>query len=78
MAENHQHLFFSNNLSNTLADNHLNGLSNPLTNSSQNTFKDPFANSHLIDPSSSLFLHTGDNPGIILVLPPFTGENYST
>jgi hypothetical protein len=32
MAENHQHLFSSNKLSNTLADDHSNGLPNPLTN----------------------------------------------
>jgi hypothetical protein len=77
MAENHQHLFSSNNMSNTLADNHSNGLSNPFTNAPQNTFKDPFANSHPIDPSSALFLHNGDNPGIILVPQPLTEENYS-
>ena len=78
MAKNHQHLFSSNNLSNTLADDHSNGLSNPLTNPPQNTFKDPFASSHPIDPSNPLFLHNGDNPGIILVPQPLTGENYST
>jgi hypothetical protein len=83
MAENHQHLFSSNNLSNTLANDHSNGLPNPLTNSPQNThpqntFKDPFASSRPIDPSSPLFLHNGDNPRIILVPQPLTGENYST
>jgi hypothetical protein len=78
MAENHQHLFSSNNLSNTLANNHSNGLPNPLTDQPQNTFKDPFINSRPIDPSSPLFLHNGDNLGIILVPQPLTGENYST
>ena len=72
MAENHQLLFSSNNLFNTLVDDHSNGFPNPLTNSPQNThpqnsFKDPFASSRPIDPSSPLFLHNGDNPGIILV-----------
>ena len=78
MAENHQHLFSSNNLSNTLADDHSNDSSNPLTDPSQNTFKDPFASSRPIDPSSPLFLHNGDNPGIILVPQPLIQENYST
>ena len=72
MVENHQHLFSSNHLPNTLAVDHSNGLPNPLADFSQNTypqntFKDPFASSHPIDPSSPLFLHNGDNPGIILV-----------
>jgi hypothetical protein len=78
MAESHQHLFSSNNMSNTLADNHLSGLSNPLTDPPQNIFKDPFANSHLSNPSSPLFLHNGNNPRIILVPQPLTGQNYST
>jgi hypothetical protein len=76
-------LFSSNNLSNTLANDHSNGLPNPLINSPQNThpqstFKDPFASSCPIDPSSPLFLHNGDNPGIILVPQPLTRENYTT
>ena len=78
MAENHQHLFSANNLSNTLADDHSNGLPNPLTDPPQNTFKDPFASSRPIDPSSPLFLHNGNNLGIILVPQPLTRENYST
>jgi hypothetical protein len=72
MVENHQHLFSSSNLSNTLADDNSNGLSNPLADPPQNThpqntFKDPFASSCPIDPSSPLSLHNGDIPGIILV-----------
>jgi hypothetical protein len=83
VAENHQHLFSSNNLSNSLADDHSNGLPNPLVDPPrnthpQNTFKDPFASSRPIDPCSLLFLHNGDNLEIILVPQPLTGENYST
>jgi hypothetical protein len=66
-----------NNLSNSLADNHLTNLSNSLANHPPNTFKDLFANSCPIDPSSPLFLHSGDNLGIILVPQPLIGENYS-
>jgi hypothetical protein len=57
MAENHQ----------TSPSNHL---PNPLVANHQNTFTDRFANSRPIDPSSSLFLHNGDNLGIILVPQP--------
>ena len=65
MAENHQ----------TSLSNHL---PNPLVANHQNTFTYPFANSRPIDPSSPLFLRSGDNPGIILVPQPLTGENYNT
>jgi hypothetical protein len=65
MAENHQ------NISS-------NGLPNPLTDQHQNTFKDSFPNNRSIDPSNPLFLNSGENPALILVGSPLTGENYNT
>jgi hypothetical protein len=65
MAENHQH-FNSNGLPNSLIDQH------------QNTFKDSLPNNPSIDPSNPLFLNSGENPALLLVELPLTGENYNT
>jgi hypothetical protein len=65
MAENHQRISS-------------NGLPNPLTDQHQNTFKDSFPNNRSIDPSNPLFLNSGENPALILVGSPLTGENYNT
>jgi hypothetical protein len=65
MAENHQHISS-------------NGLQNHLTDQHQNTFKDSFPNNRSIDPSNPLFLNSGENPALILVGSPLTGENYNT
>jgi hypothetical protein len=65
-----------------LAENHQtspsNLLPNPLVANHHDTFIDSFANSLPINPSRPLFLHSGDNPRIILVPQPLTGENYNT
>jgi hypothetical protein len=66
----------SHTLPNTLEENIPNNPNN-LPRNYPNTFSDPFANCRPIDPSSPFFLHNGDNPGIILVPQPLTGENYS-
>jgi hypothetical protein len=63
MAENQPH---NHTLPNNLGEN----LPNPFLN--------PFVNTCPIDPSSPLFLHSDDNPRILLVSQPLTGENYST
>ncbi|XP_059431677.1 uncharacterized protein LOC132165206 [Corylus avellana] len=51
---------------------------NNLEENPPNNFFNPFANTRPIDLSSPLFLHSGDNPGILLVPQPLSGENYST
>jgi hypothetical protein len=63
MVENHPHII----------PNHL-----PLARKLPINFSDLFANTCPINPSSPLFLHNGDNLGILLVPQALTGENYST
>jgi hypothetical protein len=53
-------------------------LPNNLEENPPNNFHNPFENIRPIDPSSLLFLHSGDNPRNLLVPQPLIGENYST
>jgi hypothetical protein len=44
-----------------------NHLPNPMADNFPNTFSNPLVNTRPIDQSSLLFLHSGDNPRILLI-----------
>jgi hypothetical protein len=67
---------FSISMENQQPNSHT--LPNNLEENPPNNFYNPFENIRPIDPSNRLFLHSGDNPGILLVPQPLIGKNYST
>ena len=76
MTKNQPH---DHTLPNNLGENlHNHTLPNNLGENLPNTFLNPFENTRPIDPSSPLFLHNGDNLGILLIPQPLIGENCST